>query len=111
MTQARLLTMLRPIRQQSLALACCAVAALVFLALAGCDQAKTADDYIKSAQEQRAAGDISSAIADLKNALQQDPKNLPARVLLAQYYLDLPDPIGAEAALRRAREDGADDKL
>lgn len=82
----------------------------LFLA-AACDQAKTADHYIKNAQISRDAGDISSAIADLKSALQKEPKNLTARLLLAQFYLDLPDAISAEAALWRAREDGADNKL
>jgi putative PEP-CTERM system TPR-repeat lipoprotein len=108
--------MLKPIRQppprqRCFAFALGVTATLSLFAIAGCDQAKTADDYIKSAQSSRASGDISSAIADLKNALQKDPKNLPVRVLLAQFYLDLPDPIGAEAALWRAKQDGADDKI
>ena len=81
---------------------------LLFLVGVGCEPSKTADEYIKSAQSRRAAGDISAAIIDLKNALQRDPKNLTGRVLLAQFYLDLPDPVGAEAELLRARQDGAD---
>jgi putative PEP-CTERM system TPR-repeat lipoprotein len=86
-------------------------AILLLLTAAGCDQTKSAGEYIKNARTSRAAGDISTAIADLKNALRQDPKNLPARILLAQFYLDLPDPIGAEALLWRARQDGAPDLI
>ena len=100
---------LRP--QRSRALALCFAAVILLPSIAGCDQTKTANEYIKSARANYAAGDISSAIASLKNALQQDPKNVSARVLLAQFYLDLPDPIGAEAALWRAKQDGADDNL
>src|SRR5437899_498125 len=86
-------------------------AALVFLAtllVAGCGEGETAADYIKDAQKHRAALQISSAIIDLKNALQKEPKNLTARILLAQYYLDLPDPVAAESELSRAKQDGAD---
>ena len=79
----------------------------LFLLATGCNQAKTADEFIKSAQSHRAAGAISAAIIDLKNALQQEPKNTSARLLLGQYYLDLPDPVSAEAELLRARQDGA----
>jgi putative PEP-CTERM system TPR-repeat lipoprotein len=88
------------------ALAGCAILSL-FLFAAGCNQAKTADEFIKSAQSHRAASDISAAIIDLKNALQQEPKNTSARLLLGRYYLDLPDPVSAEAELLRARQDGA----
>src|SRR5215469_8284458 len=85
-----------------------AVVMLLLLAAAGCDTGKSADDYIRAAQERRGAGDIAAAIIDFKNALQKDPKNWHGRILLAQSYLDLPDPIAAEAELQRARQDGAD---
>jgi putative PEP-CTERM system TPR-repeat lipoprotein len=100
--------MLKPAIQRHRAPYAGGAAMLLFLLSAGCDQAKTADDYIKSAQTHRAAGNISAAIIDLKNALQKDPKNSAGRLLLAQYYLDLPDPISAEAELLRARQDGAE---
>src|SRR5215469_3246442 len=100
-----------PKPQRRSALARGFAASLLLLAIAACGQSKTASDYIKNAQSSRASGDISTAIADLKSALQKDPRNLSARVLLAQFYLDLPDPISAEAALWRAQQDGADDQL
>src|SRR6266567_2536229 len=78
--------------------------------LASCDS-KTAEKYIREAEADRAAGKISAAIIDVKNALQKEPKNIEARVLLARFYLDLPDPASAEAELKRARQDGADAAL
>jgi putative PEP-CTERM system TPR-repeat lipoprotein len=88
--------------------ACAAVAFLLCAPLlAGCDD-KSPEKYIQDARADRAAGKISAAIIDVKNALQKDPKNLEARVLLASFYLDLPDPTSAEAELLRARQDGAD---
>jgi putative PEP-CTERM system TPR-repeat lipoprotein len=88
--------------------ACTAVAFLLLAPLiASCDN-KSAAQYIRDAEADRAAGKISAAIIDVKNALQKDPKNLSARVLLAHFYLELPDPIGAEAELLRARQDGVD---
>jgi putative PEP-CTERM system TPR-repeat lipoprotein len=81
---------------------------LFLLGAGGCDTGKTAQDYIKSAEARRNAGDIAAAIIDLKNALQKDPKNWPGRILLGQVYLDVPDPVAAEAEFLHAREDGAD---
>jgi len=74
--------------------------------LASCDS-KSAEQYIRDAKADRAAGKISAAIIDVKNALQKEPKNLTARLLLAQYYLDLPDANAAESELMRAKQDGA----
>lgn len=87
----------------------CAAVGLFLCAplLADCDS-KSAEQYIRDAEADRAAGKISAAIIDVKNALQKDTKNVAARVLLARLYLDLPDPSGAEAELLRARQDGAD---
>src|SRR5690349_11552837 len=83
---------------------CAAVLLLLFST--GCNQHKSVEEYMKSARASRATGNISAAIIDAKNALQQDPKNLTARQLLAQFYLDLPDPAAAEAELLRAHQDG-----
>jgi putative PEP-CTERM system TPR-repeat lipoprotein len=75
--------------------------------ISGCDS-KSADQYVQSAQTHRSNGEISAAIIDLKNALQKDPKNQAARLLLARLFLDRSDPAGAEAEIQRAREEGAD---
>src|SRR5690242_289769 len=75
--------------------------------LQGCDS-KSAAQLIENARADRAAGKISAAIIDVKNALQKEPTNVQARVLLAQFYLDLPDPASAEAELLHARQEGAE---
>jgi putative PEP-CTERM system TPR-repeat lipoprotein len=79
---------------------------LVAVALSACG--KSADEYISRAQARRDKGEIPAAVIELKNALQKEPKNLTARVMLGQTYLDLSDPVNAEADLLRARADGAD---
>ncbi len=79
--------------------------AVIAVVLAGCG--KSADEYVSRAQALRDKGDIPAAVIELKNALQKDPKNLVARILLGQTYLDLSDPVNAETDLLRARADGA----
>ncbi len=80
-------------------------------ALLGCGKTQTAEDYVKSAKAHREAGDLSAAIIDVKNALQQEPRNLSARLLLAAYDIEQPDATAAEAELNHAKQDGADPKL
>ncbi|HKT16987.1 MAG TPA: XrtA/PEP-CTERM system TPR-repeat protein PrsT [Stellaceae bacterium] len=84
-----------------------ASALVVMLAVAACNK-QSAGDYIRKAQTARAAGNMSAAIIDLKNALQLEPKNQTARLLLARYYLDMPDPTAAQGELLHAKQDGAD---
>ncbi len=80
-------------------------AATVFIAavlLAGC-----ADDpqaLVASAKALLAKKDNSAAIIKLKNALQKDLDNAEARFLLGKALLDSGDALGAEKALRMARE-------
>jgi putative PEP-CTERM system TPR-repeat lipoprotein len=69
---------------------------------------KSADEYIARARAQLDAGNIPAGIIELKNALQKEPKNLTARVLLGQSYLDMFDASDAETDLLRARDGGAD---
>lgn len=80
---------------------------LSLMLVAGCNK-KSVDDYIHSAQTHREAGDIAAAIIDLKNALQLEPKNQAARLLLARFYLDIPDPNSAQGELLHAKQDGVD---
>ncbi|HET9144885.1 MAG TPA: XrtA/PEP-CTERM system TPR-repeat protein PrsT [Sphingomicrobium sp.] len=82
-------------------------ALMLVVALAACNK-QSAEDYIRSAQTARAAGNMSAAIIDLKNALQLEPKNQTARLLLARYYLDIPDPTAAQGELLHAKQDGVD---
>lgn len=60
------------------------------------------------ALEYRQQGEVSASIIELKNALQKDPENIAARILLGQIYLDIRDLVSAEKELQRARTYGAD---
>lgn len=61
-------------------------------------------ELIVSAREHMKKNDNAAAIIELKNALQAQ-NNLPeARLLLGQVLLTNGDPVGAEAELRKARE-------
>src|SRR6516165_6196083 len=86
-------------------------AALVLVALVLSACGKSANEYINRAQALLDSGNIPAAVVELKNALQEEPNNVKARVLLAQSYLDMSDPTAAEAHLLRARSDGADAAL
>src|SRR5215469_11337998 len=83
------------------------VAFLCLVALTGCSK-PSASEYIENAQSDYKAGKINAAIIDLKNALQLEPKNGQARLLLARYYLDIPDPTSAQGELLHAKQDGVD---
>src|SRR5690606_24090568 len=52
-----------------------------------------------------------ASIIQLKNALQQDPRNLAARVLLGRAYLRVGEGAEAEKQLWSARNAGADEAL
>ena len=56
----------------------------------------------------REAGDIRGAAITLDAALAQQPKNVPARLLAVQIYLDLERGDAALGLLTRVREDGID---
>lgn len=64
------------------------------------------DDFVKSAQEYYAQHDIPAALIELKNALQENPNNGPARALLGRLYLDRMDFLNAEKELARAWDIG-----
>lgn len=55
--------------------------------------------------------DFRGSLIQLKNALQQDPRNLSARVLIGRTLLSLGDGAGAEQQLWSARNAGADESL
>ena len=84
------------------------LAALLFTV--ACDPTRhfTDQDYLKRAKEFKAQGKVDSAVIDLKNAAQKNPKNSEVRLLLGEIYADLGNGEYAEAELKRARELGAD---
>lgn len=83
------------------------VATLMLVAsLAACGQDFTAAEHIERAQDRRADGDVRAAIVELRNALQSEPDNAEARLLLGRTYIDAGEIESAEKELRRALELG-----
>ncbi len=72
------------------------------------DRAVQASDFYEDALVRMQNKDTKGAIVQLKNALQQDSKMLPALVLLGKAYLDSGAPLGAERVLADAERLGAD---
>lgn len=64
-------------------------------------------ELLEDARSYRVIGEYKTAVIQLKNALQQDAKNVEARLLLGQIYLELGDGASAEKELLRARDLGA----
>ncbi|MEJ2327729.1 MAG: tetratricopeptide repeat protein, partial [Chromatiaceae bacterium] len=64
--------------------------AFLFLAgLLGSAVSAQAADSLAEARSYLASGDKKAAVIELKNALQQDPGNATARLLLGETYLRL----------------------
>ncbi len=78
----------------------------IFTFLLGCGAEKTDVEYLESAKSLAASGDIKSYAIELKNALQQNPKNAEARFLLGQYYVNNQLGAPAEKELEKAIEYG-----
>ncbi|MBB6091626.1 putative PEP-CTERM system TPR-repeat lipoprotein [Povalibacter uvarum] len=84
------------------------VPALAWLLLAsGCDAFLSADQRVARADERIAAKDYRAAMIELKNALQDQPNHMGARLKLAEVELTLGDAPAADKDLRRAIELGA----
>jgi len=62
--------------------------------------------YYDKAREHIDKGDLRAAVIELKNALQNDPQNADARLLLGETYLQLGDGAAAEKELRAAERHG-----
>jgi len=64
--------------------------------------AETSAKFYESARDWLEKGDFRAAVIQLRNALQQDPDNLSARVLLGRLYLQSGNPVAAEKELEYA---------
>jgi putative PEP-CTERM system TPR-repeat lipoprotein len=84
----------------------CLGLAMAMLVLGGCGDRKTAEEHTKNGEAHLLAGDVRAAIVDLKNALQKEPNNARARLLLGQAYNEISESSNAEAELVRARDGG-----
>ncbi|HUG99750.1 MAG TPA: XrtA/PEP-CTERM system TPR-repeat protein PrsT [Gammaproteobacteria bacterium] len=76
--------------------------------LAGCGIGMTAEQRVERARDYLAANDAPAAIIELKNALQEDPVHLEARLLLAEASLKAGDAATAVKEFERAVDLGAD---
>lgn len=76
--------------------------------LAWADRDTQAARFYEDALTRHERHDETGAIVQLKNALQQDPKMLPALVLLGKAYLKVGQALGAERVLAEAERLGAD---
>ncbi len=84
------------------------LSALSFQPAWAVDRAEKASGFYEDALVRMQNKDAKGAIVQLKNALQQDSKMLPALVLLGKAYLDSGAPLGAERVLADAERLGAD---
>ena len=80
------------------------------LMVGACDQTKryTDQEHLQKGKEFQAQGKLDSAVIELKNALQKNPKNSEARLRLGEIYTDLGLGEQAELELNRAKELGID---
>src|SRR3546814_20453212 len=64
------------------------------------------DEYVTNAQKYLDSGQYPAALVEIKNALQTNPNDPQARVLLGKIYLQMGNPKAAEIAFLSARELG-----
>jgi len=84
-----------------------ALSGLVLLLAVHAVGAAEADRYIDEAVQYTAQGDLKAAIIQLKNALQADPGQVKARVMLGALHLRSNDGAAAAKEFGRARDLGA----
>ena len=75
--------------------------------LAGCGDRTTDVEHVQRAREHQAKQELPASVIELKNALQKNPENRDARLLLGQIYVETGNGAPAEKELQRARELGA----
>jgi putative PEP-CTERM system TPR-repeat lipoprotein len=88
-----------------------AFAAALLAVLAACDNSESVGRLVAQAAALYDAGNFPDAIVKLKDALAQDPKNVPARILSARVYIGLGSGDAALGILLRAQQDGAHQRV
>ena len=82
------------------------------VALSGCGQDESAQEYLDAAAAYETAGDYAAAAVQIKNAIQIDPNNQQARTKLGFMHMRRGDFASAKKELERAKKLGnADDKI
>lgn len=70
---------------------------MVSLALAACGKTEVSDtEHVSQAKQYQSSGDFKASFIELKNALQKNPNNSEARLLLGELYLKIGDGDAAE---------------
>lgn len=79
----------------------------VGLVLVACGKTDVSDvEHVSRAKQYQSAGDLKATLIELKNALQQNPKNSEARLLLGELYVLIGNGAAAEKELKRAQQLG-----
>ena len=91
----------------AIVLSCAAPAIMPAPAMAVESSAQTP---LEEAVSARTKGDLDSAVIILKNHLQHQPQDLPARLLLGDIYIEQGVPLAAQKELDVARSLGANDR-
>ena len=81
---------------------------LVASLIAGCDAFTTVEMRLERAEQGLAQGDYPRAVVEAKKALQKDPDNAEARLMLAAALLQSGDVLAAEQEVEKAAAGGAD---
>ncbi len=77
---------------------------LLSVFVTACGKTEVSDvEHVQRAKQFQSEGDFRASLIELKNALQQNPKNAEARLLLADLYVLLGDGAAADKELQRAR--------
>ncbi|UMR29334.1 PEP-CTERM system TPR-repeat protein PrsT [Massilia sp. MB5] len=76
------------------------------LTLSACERQPDSAQLLAAAHLARQQGDHRTAMIELKNLLQQNPRQADARLLLGEVYLDTGEAASAEKELRRAQQLG-----
>ncbi len=80
---------------------------LLGLFVTACGKMEVSDvEHVQRAKQLQSEGDYRASLIELKNALQQNPKNAEARLLLADIYVLVGNGAAADKELKRARELG-----
>ncbi len=83
-----------------------AIASLVLLTISGCDLFRSSEQLLSLGQAQLASADAVAALGFAKRVVAKDPKNLAARVLMADAALAQNDRETADQQLKKAQELG-----
>lgn len=78
----------------------------VSLILTGCGKKLTDQEYLQNARDHWEQGNFRTSMIEVKNALQINPKNSEARLLLGQVYLKLNQGAAGEKEIRVAAKLG-----